>query len=206
MKKTIPVILFSVVVLILMILSFMEAIDEQVGMCITIFLVILFDIWVAYIAHKSEVSIVTIVMSVFAIVGVILLGLNLYALLNVEEESGFNYQVTVKENTSPKTKLFTYDEVDYYTYNLESVSVEYGSKSKYTLEEAFINDKLNLDDILSLAIPNSDTVGYKIYYDEGQEDYNDDKYAIVVCDNTDVIFTKYDYRYNEKICNTSDAD
>lgn len=195
-------VVFAGVIIILMFLSITNTINEEIGMCISLFLVIIFTLLIAGTAHKKDVKIVEVLMIVFMVVATVLFGLNIYNLVKKGSNDDHKFQVTVKENKSEKTKLFTYKGVDYFTYNLSEVNVVLTEDDKmYSLKEALEKTYVTLDEMLSLAIPNEGTAGYKIYYDGGESKYPDDKYSIVICGNKkEAIFTTYEYEYTDGIC------
>lgn len=202
MKKTnILIIAFAIVILTIMALAITNVIEETLGMCIALFLVILFNLLMAIVAHKHNIKIIEWLMILFMLIGAVLFGVNLYSLLDKPEESS-KIQVIATPNTSEKTQIFSYSNRNFYTYNLSNIEIMFiESNKRYPLKEALEDKLTTLDEILSEAIPNSDTKGYKIYYDGGESDFDHDEYAIVMCENSgDVIFTNYDYTYEPTMC------
>ncbi len=197
MKKTTYLILFALLIIAIIALSLSNIIDETLGMCIALVLIVIFMFLVALSAYKHDVKIVLILMVILMTVGVILLGYNIYSILTQEE--GHTLYLTIKENTSEKTKMFSYKNSNYYTYNLSEIKV-HKDNSTDTLENALTKNLVTLEDILSLAIPSEDTLGYKIYYDGGSGENASDAYSIVMCDNKDIIFAPYTYNYSSEIC------
>ncbi len=199
-NKNLPMIIFAIIIIALMTASITGIIDEQIGMCISLFLVIIFTLILAGSAHKSDLLAIEILMFLFMIVGVILFGLNVYNLVKGEEK--YEFQLIASPNESDKQKFMTYDGYDFYTYNLKSVSVIMSKNDKtYSLNEAFQNNLLSLEKIQSLMVPNQGTVGYKIFYDGGQSKYSNSQYSLVICENKkEAIFTTYDYVYTEDMC------
>ncbi len=200
MKKTSYLILFALLIIAIIALSLSNIIDETLGMCIALVLIVIFMFLVAITAYKHDVKIVLIIMVVLMTIGVILLGYNIYSILTKEEENILS--LTVKESTTDKTKIFSYKNSNYYTYNLSEVLVSKNDKTE-TLENALTKGLVTLEDILSLAIPSEDTVGYKIYYDGGSGEHASDAYSIVICESSDIIFAPYTYNYSEKICSNA---
>jgi len=200
-KHNILIIIFAVVILTVMALALTNVIEETLGMCIALFLVIIFNLVVAIVAHKHEVKIVEWIMVLFMLVGAALLGINLYTLFD-KEDSTYKIQLIATPKESEKTKIFTFNKRDFYTYNLSDVEIMMIEENKkYLLKEALEDKLTTLDEILKEAIPNEDTKGYEIYYDGGESDYEYDEYAIVICEKSkDVIFTNYDYVYSPSIC------
>ena len=142
-------------------------------------------------------------MSIFTIIGIILTILSLCAYFKMNNNSNYKFQITVEPEESEKNFLFSYENHDYYTYNVKNVEVIMKKDGKsYSLEDALNNKLITLDEILTLAIPNENTIGYKIYYDGGQEKYKNDEYSITLCENdkNDVIFSTFNYTYEETIC------
>lgn len=200
MKKTSYLILFALLIIAIIALSLSNVIDETLGMCIALVLIVIFMFLVAISAYKHDVKIVLVLMVVLMTIGVILLGYNIYSILTKEEEN--TLYLTVKESTDVKTKMFSYKNSNYYTYNLSEIHVHKNDKTD-TLENALNKGLVTLEDILSLAIPSEDTVGYKIYYDGGSGENASDAYSIVMCDNKDIIFAPYTYNYSEGICSNA---
>ncbi len=203
MKKYIWVILLAVIIIVIMILSLLNAINELLGMSIALFLIDIFCIIVAIIAFKKDVKLIGLLMSIFTIIGIILTILSLCAYFKMNNNSNYKFQITVEPEESEKNFLFSYENHDYYTYNVKNVEVIMKKDGKsYSLEDALNNKLITLDEILTLAIPNENTIGYKIYYDGGQEKYKNDEYSITLCENdkNDVIFSTFNYTYEETIC------
>ncbi len=197
MKKKSYLIILAILIIAIITLSLLNIIDEQIGMSIALGLIIIFVFLVGIEAYKHDIKIVLLLMIIFMIGGCVLLGYNIFSIVTQEKEDIL--YLTVKENSSDKTKVFTYQDNSYYTYNLSEVSVHLNDTT-YTLEDALTKNIIALDDILSLGISSKDTIGYKVYYDGGLDEYESDAYSIVICDNKDIIFTKYSYNYNDTIC------
>lgn len=195
LKKYFPIVIFALIILIVMILAITGLINESIGMCISLGLLSILNLLVAIIAFKNDVKIVGVVMLLFLIVGLSLLVFNLYSVFNSRVNNEYDFQITVKEKESPKTLIFNHDGKNYYTYNLSEVNLIISHDDKVeSLENAFKNDIVKLEDILNLAIANDGTLGYKIYYDGGVDKYQNDTYSVVVCENNnDVIFSTFNY-------------
>lgn len=203
-KKSIFVIVFAILTIIVMALALTGVIDETLGMCIALTMTVIFNLIVAIMAYKSDIKVVTVIMTIFMIVGVVLLGINLYHAMKNEESDTEKFQIKVKADNSPKMSVFSHNNHNYYTYNLSEVTVTMRDDEKsYALKDALQEGHVTLDEILSLAIPNDNTKGYKIYYDGGDNTANT-KYSIIVCENSkDIIFSTYSYEYAESICQTN---
>lgn len=202
MKKKASVILLAVIIIAIMILSLLEVINSQLGMSIALGIVVVFNGIVAYIGFKNDVKFMGWLMSVLAVFGLVLTIINVRSYLTNGINDNYKFQIIVENNNSPKTFMFTHDGYNYYTYNLSSVKTILRSDGKtYDLKNALEEKIITLDEILSLAVPNDNTGGYKIYYDGGQSKYENDEYSIVVCENgkKDIIFSTYDYVY-DNIC------
>lgn len=203
MKKNYLVVLFAIVIVLLILLSLTEVIDEKIGMCVSLFLVIIFTIIMSFIAFKNDVPVVAWFMILCMCIGVVLFGLNIYSLFNNNnDEDNYKFVVTVKENKSEKKLLFTNNGTNYYTYNLSDVNVTMLDENKtYSLKDSINNGYITLDEILNMAIQDKNTVGYKIYYDGGLDKYKDDEYSIIICESSkDVIFSNFTYKFQEDIC------
>lgn len=205
-KKNILVILFAIVIVIIMLLALTNIINEQVGMCVGLFLASIFSLIVSRIAYKNDIKLIAVVMILFMILGIVLFGMNVYSVLTLEDEDKtYDFQVVVQVDDSGRKELFETSNNKFYTYNLGKVEVEFKDKT-YSLKDAFEVERVTLDKILELAIPDKDTSGYKIYYDGGQDGVKTSEYAVVTCDGTtNVIFAPYNYKYDKKICDFSDA-
>jgi hypothetical protein len=204
MKKRIFAIIYAAIIIVIMLLAITNVIEETLGMSIALALLVIFNIIVGVYAYKADVKIITGLMVLFAIVGLVLFGLNLKTYFKNTVKEDYKFQVTLENSESEKTLLFNYDNHNYYTYNTSNVQIILKEDGKtYGLQEALESNLITLDEILKLAIPDNDTLGYKIYYDGGQKQYENDEYSIVVCENStnDVIFGTYDYTYEDGICN-----
>lgn len=206
-KRNILVVLFAIVIIVIMLLALTNIINEQVGMCVGLFLASIFSLIVSRIAYKNDIKLIAVVMILFMILGIVLFGLNVYSVLTLEDEDRtYDFQVVVQENDSGREELFETSSNKFYTYNLGKVEIVFKDKT-YSLKDAFEVERITLDKILELAIPDKDTDGYKIYYDGGQDIINNSKYSIITCDGTNkVIFAPYNYKYDQKICDFSDVN
>lgn len=200
MKKYYPVIIIGIIAVALMTCSITGVINENLGMSVALILVIILNIMVTIISFKNGVKIIALMMILCTIIGAILLGINIYSMLQ-ESSDTYEFKIHATENVSPKTKLFTLDNRDYYTYNLSELQVELISKKEFvSLEEALKKGNVKFEDILTSSIANDNTDGYKVYYDGGGDTL--DAYSITVCENnSDVIFSNFNYVYDESICN-----
>lgn len=203
MKKNIPIIILAIVVILMMAISLTGLIDENVGMCIALFLMIIFTLIVAGTAHKHDVRIIEVAMIIFMIAGSILLVLNLYLLIKGGSTVDSKFYITVSPNIGDRKELFTRGDILYYGYNVDNLMyVDTGSNAKVPLEDALENGTVTLDDILSNMVPDEGTVGYKIYYYYSGSKYDNASYSLVVCGDRDkVVFSSYEYTYTEAICN-----
>lgn len=199
MKKYYPVIIIGIIAVALMTCSITGVINENLGMSVALILVIILNIMVTIISFKNGVKIIALMMILCTIIGAILLGINIYSMLQ-ESSDTYEFKIHATENVSPKTKLFTLDNRDYYTYNLSELQVELISKKEFvSLEEALKKGNVKFEDILKSSIANDNTDGYKVYYDGGGDTL--DAYSITVCENnSDVIFSNFNYVYDESIC------
>lgn len=199
-NKNIPMLIFAAVIIILITISMIGVIDENVGMCISLFLVIIFTLLLAGTAHKNELFAIEAVMIIFMVIGIVLFGLNVYNLLK-KDSVDFDFQITVTNDQSEKTELFSYEGVNYYSYNVRDIMVNFtDGKGKHTLKEAFQSGYVNLSKIQDLMIPNEGTEGYRIFYDGGDSKYPNSQYSLVMCREDTAVFAPYDYVYNEEIC------
>ena len=203
-KKRIIVIGFALLAVVILVLALTGIIEESWGVCLALAMTVIFTIIVAIMAYKSEIKILTVLMSIFMVIGLVLLGFNVYNIFQKSEMDREKFKFKVVEDDSPKMSVFSYNNHTYYTYHLNKIDVTTEKGNTYPLKEALEGGHITLEDILSLAIPNDGTSGYKIYYDGGSLG-KDDKYSIVVCENNnDIIFANYDYKYDASIC-SSDA-
>lgn len=203
MKKRIWVIILAAITILIMVLSLTNVIEKSLGMCIALALIIVFNAAVAYYGYKSDVLLITVVMSILAVIGCILLGYNIVGYQKIHLSEEYDFQITVKEGNLEKTFLFSHGGYKYYVYKVENVEVTMEKDKKtYKLQDALNSDLVSLDKIKELAIPNSNTIGYQIYYDGGQDKYKNDQYSFVICaDKKEVIFSTFDYVYSSEICN-----
>lgn len=201
MKKNVWMILLALVVILIMALSLTKVINSMIGMAIALGLFVVFALLVASYASGIGIDIIKYLMIVFAVLGFFLMVFNIRAYFLTKVDDDYKFQVITSMNNSEKTLMFENDGKKYYTYNLSSVDVIMReNEEKLSLKDALETKKITLDEILSLAIPNQNTNGYKIYYDGGQPRYSNDEYSIVVCENNDIIFSTFNYTYNEEIC------
>lgn len=200
MKKYTPIIVLAILVILVMITSVTELINEFVGISIALGLVIILNLSVAVVALKHKLKAVSFIMFFFMVLGITLLTLNIYSYYKKEDKSS-EFLLTVETHESPKTKIFTHESKNYYTYNIDKIEVEFkGETKKYSLEEALNQKRLSLENILKLSIPNDQTEGYKIFYNGGNSGLRD-SYSIIMCENNDdVIFSTFNYIYTEDIC------
>lgn len=202
-RKYFLMILFAVFIITLMLASITGLIDEHIGMCVSLGLAILFTIIVAITAYKNGVTVIMLLMIVLTIAGIGLLAINIYSLMNdSDDENTPKFYVSVNNNNEPKTKLFSHNGIDFYSYNTGNVKVNLLDQNRvYSLEDAITLGHITLDEILSTSIPSEGTKGYKIYYDGGLEKYENDEYSLIVCETSkDVIFAPYNYTYTSSIC------
>ena len=199
MKKTM-VSGFALLAVLVMVLSLTGFIEESVGVCIALSMTVIFTLIIAVMAYKNDVKILTGLMVVFMLIGLILLVFNIHNLFKTSEKKS-DYQISVKKSNSSKTILFNHDNHNYYLLNLSEVNIAKNKKTR-SLKETITDGHVKLEDILSNAIPNENTEGYKIYYDGGDKD--SDALSIVVCeDSNDVIFANFEYTYEDGLCSSN---
>lgn len=203
MKKNYAlVIVFAVLIISLMTLSLTNVIDEEIGMCVSLALSVIFTIIVAITAYKKGVMLVLGLMIALMLSGIVLLGININSILNSKTDDNMKFYVSLENNDSEKKQIFSFNGKDYYSYNTDKIKVNLLEENRvYSLEDALKEGHITLDEILKLAIQSEDTEGYKIYYDGGTDEYDKDQYSVVICQNEkDVIFAPYEYTYNSSIC------
>lgn len=204
MKKRAFIILLAVLTIAIMVLSLTNMIEQSLGMCIALGLIVIFNIVIAIGAFKSDVKLIAYLMVFLAVLGVILLAYNIMGYIKMNKVNGdYKFQLIAKPENKEKTLLFNFNGHDYYVYNVEDVNVILKSDGKtYTLKDALNNQLLTLEEILKLSVPNENTIGYKIYYDGGQPQYENDQYSLVICENekNDIIFSTFNYTYEDEIC------
>lgn len=202
MKKRAFMIGLALIIVVIMALSLTKVINSLIGMAIALGLFVVFSLLIASYASGVDVAIIKYLMVVFAILGFFLMVFNIRAYFLTKIDDNYKFQVVVNIDNSEKKKFFEYDGKKYYTYNLSKVDIIMReNEEKISLEDALSTNKVTLDEILSLAVANPNTTGYKIYYDGGQPKYSNDEYSIIVCDNNDIIFSTFNYTYTENICN-----
>ena len=202
-KKNAGIIILAIIIILTMALSLIGIIDDTIGMSIAFLLFLVFTIIVALNAKKNDVKLIEYIMILFSIISVIVLIFSIRAYIIKHNSITYKFQVVVEQQKKEKTFIFNYDNHNYYVYNLSKVSlIMEKNQEEYLLEDALKNEYVTLDEILSLAAKDTNTVGYQMYYDAGQRKYKNDEYAIVVCENenNDVIFTTFNYKFNEEIC------
>ncbi len=192
----------SVLVLLILAISFIGVFDSKAGICVALAATFIFSLVLAYVSHKDKIKMIEVIMIIAAFISFVLFIVNFIIYKKNNILTTYPFQITLEEKESPKTLLFTYNDKMYYSYNVGNIEVIMEDGTKYPLKEALETKKVTLSKILSLATPSNDTTGYKIYYDGGQKKYNNDKYSIVVCEGTskDIIFSTFDYEYEKEIC------
>lgn len=201
MKKQAMLVLFGLIIILIMILSMSGVINTTFGLCVSFALFTVFALLLSRMARNSDVKFVEYLMLIFAVVSIILFVYNLIAYLKITKTTTYKFQITASENDSEKQKLFEYNNKEYYSYKIGNLTVNFKGNEKMSLENALKSNKITLDEIISLMVANNGTLGYKIYYDGGQEKYKNDQYSLVICENNNhVIFSTFDYEYNSSIC------
>ena len=201
MKKKVLIIVLAVITVFIMILSLTKIINSLIGMALALCLFTVFSVLIAVYANEQDIQLIKYVMIVFAFLGLFLTIFNIRAYFLTRLDNNYKFQIIVTEKKENKNLLFEFDNHKYYTYNLSAVDVIMKeNEEKLSLKDALEGNKITLDEILSLAIPNNNTKGYKIYYDGGQAKYANDEYSIIVCDNQDIIFSTFNYTFKEEIC------
>lgn len=201
MKKRIITVVLALVIIITMALSLTKVINSFIGMAVALGLFVLFSIMMAFYANEQDIAIIKYTMIAFAVLGLFLMVFNIRAYFLTKVDRDYKFQIVVNQKNSNKKLLFTHNEYKYYTYNLSSVDVIMKeNEEKLSLKDVLETNRITLDEILSLAIPNQNTDGYKIYYDGGQPKYSSDQYSIIVCDNKNIIFSTFNYTYEDGIC------
>lgn len=199
MKKYAWIIALAVLTIFIMVLSLTNTINQAIGMDVALLLMIAFNVIIAVYAFKKDAKAVTWIMGIFAVIGAVLLVINTVLYIKSSKEDGFKFQVTIEPGENEKTSLFAYDNHEYYVNGIKGVNIEMKDGKKYNLKDAIEGKVVTLDEILDLMVPDTGTVNYKLYYDEGQEEYKNDSYSVLVCENEthDVIFGAYDYTYDD---------
>lgn len=191
-------IIFAILIGGLMLASTTNIIDGTLGMIAAMALAVIFSIVCAISAYKSDVKLVVVLMAILMVVEVGVLSYNIVSYFVTDKNETF--YLTVDQDNSTKTKLFSFEGKNYYTYKVKNIIVHSRGR-EYTLESAFNEGVVKLEDILSDSIPSANTSGYEVYYDGGIDSIKNDKFSIFVCHNTDYIFSSFDSYYTEKMCN-----
>lgn len=194
---------FSFLVLFIIVIALLGVFPKGIGMCIALVFTIILSGIIAYISLKNKIEFVGVIMLIIIALSLVLLVMNFKYYNKIKNLDKYKFQVTVEPSEKEKTYLFTYNNKTYYSYKVQNIKVIMDETGKeYNLKDALDNKLLTFDEILGLAAPSTNTTGYKIYYDGGQEKYDNDKYSIVVCEGSsnEVIFSTFDYKYQEDIC------
>ena len=194
---------FSFLVLFIIVIALLGVFPKGIGMCIALVFTIILSGIIAYISLKNKIEFVGVIMLIIIALSLVLLVMNFKYYNNIKNLDKYKFQVTVEPSEKEKTYLFTYNNKTYYSYKVQNIKVIMDETGKeYNLKDALDNKVVTFDEILGLAAPSTNTTGYKIYYDGGQEKYDNDKYSIVVCEGSsnEVIFSTFDYKYQEDIC------
>ena len=204
LKENAGIVVLAVITILMMVLSLVGVIEDTLGMSITFLLFLAFTIIVALNAKKNDIKFIEYIMIIFAVMTIIVLVFTVRAYIVKRSTGTYKFQVIVEKAKNEKTLMFNYEGHNYYVYNLSKVSVILEEdKQEYTLQDALTKRLITLDEILELAAKDSNTVGYEMYYDAGQQKYENDEYSIVICDNDskDIVFSTFDYKYTSTICN-----
>ena len=161
-KKSLIVIGFAILTIVVMALALTGVIEEKVGMCVALTMTAIFNLVVAIMAYKSDIKVVTVIMTIFMVVGLVLLGLNIYNIFKKDTTDKDKFTVQVKEDKSPKMSIFSHNNHNYYTYNLSEVNIDIKDDATYTLKDALEGGHVKLDEIISISIHNENTKVYKI--------------------------------------------
>ena len=194
---------FSFLVLFIIVIALLGVFPKGIGMCIALVFTIVLSGIIAYISLKNKIEFVGVIMLIIIALSLVLLVMNFKYYNKIKNLDKYKFQVTVEPSEKEKTYLFTYNNKTYYSYKVQNIKVIMDETGKeYNLKDALDNKVVTFDEILGLAAPSTNTTGYKIYYDGGQEKYDNDKYSIVVCEGSsnEVIFSTFDYKYQEDIC------
>ncbi len=194
---------FSFLVLFIIVIALLGVFPKGIGMCIALVFTIILSGIIAYISLKNKIEFVGVIMLIIIALSLVLLVMNFKYYNKIKNLDKYKFQVTVEPSEKEKTYLFTYNNKTYYSYKVQNIKVIMDETGKeYNLKDALDNKVVTFDEILGLAAPSTNTTGYKIYYDGGQEKYDNDKYSIVVCEGSsnEVIFSTFDYKYQEDIC------
>ena len=198
MKKFIWLVLFAALVLIVMIFAFLGVIEKTFGIILALLFIIAFDVTGMILAKKEKVDMIFYIMLAFALISVVLLVLNIISYNKLGSTRNFNFTVTAQKNNSVKTKLFTAEGSDVYSYNLSDLKIKIGGNT-YNMEDAFSKNKITFEKLKESMVQDKKDAGFSLY-----RDGEDEGYALVFCDDSakkgDIIFVPVDYQYEEKIC------
>lgn len=199
-NKTLALIVFAMIIIAFAMVTLSGWIDQRLGMAIVLGLIVLFDVVVAILAYRAGVFAIFILMVVFAIVGLAVCGFDLY-MLSLPPVVKTNYYLEVKPSEYSREDLYIQSGYHFYTYGVEEPTVvNEDNGNRETLKDALESGHLKLDDILAGAIKDEEENGNAIYYDGGEAQRDYDEYSIIVCSNSDVIFSQYDCTYKAGIC------
>lgn len=201
-KKTI-VFIFALLIVGVMALAFTGVIEETLGMIITLSLTVIFTSVTAIFAFKGDVKLIGVMMILFTVLGLGLLFLNIRNFVrgnNTSREHEFSLEVTPDDNE--KMSMFSINDKNFYTYHLgRDILVKMSTGESYSLKDALFYGYITLDEIAAMSIRDESTKGYKLYYDGGTDSSSKDKYALIICENSnDVIFGSYNMTYDASIC------
>lgn len=203
MKKNVFMILFALLIGCIMFASINNIIDSVLGMCVSMTLASIFSIIVAITAYKNDIKLIVVIMVLAMIVEIGILSFNVVSIFVKDKDETF--YLIIEQDNSNKKKMFSFENTDFYSYNVKDVSV-HSKERVYSLENAFKNDILKIEDILSNSISNTDTSDYEIHYNGGIDSIKNDEFSIIVCKSGDIVFGPYTYNYNESICRVSVSD
>ena len=201
MKKNIFLIALTAIIFILMFMCIFGIITSGIGVVITTVLILIFDVVGMILAKKEKVELIYYLMLIFSVITFIILIINIVCAFRVVKAKTFDFQITAISADSEKTKIFTFNDINFYTYNMKDVNCIKKNK-KMSLEQA-LNSGLTLDKIKEAMIPDKKNKDATIYRDGGTEIGNS-SYSIVFCNDGskkgDIIIAPFDYKYKEGIC------
>lgn len=198
MKKFIWLLVFAALVLIVMIFAFLGVIEKSLGIIIALLFIILFDIVGMVLAKKEKVDMIFYIMLAFTLISVVLLALNIISYNKLKSVTTFNFTVSSNKDNSEKTKLFTTDNTNVYSYNVSNIVISIDGDS-YDIKDAFAKNKITFEKLKKSMIQDRKEAGFDLY-----RDGEDEGYALLFCSDGskkgDIIFVPVDYEYEGKIC------
>lgn len=202
MKKYLFIISLTVLILILMFMSMVGIISSGIGMIVTTILILMFNIIGVVLAKKEKIDFIFYTMLIFAIISFIVLIINIICIGKTAKSNTFDFQITAETTKREKSKIFTYNGADFYSYNMKNINC-IKSGHEVSLEQA-LNSGLTINEIKKAMIADEKGDEATVYRDGGVANIQNSSYSIIFCNDGknkgDIIIAPFNYEYKKGIC------